>query len=241
METYIVIAIILIIIIIALTYFFKSRKSTGNNNPPTNIRSREYRTNIYNNTPAQYQNNIRYLYDKLDTLDAVINKNTSQLNNQATQIAQEVLTKANNAEQDIANYWARKKQKADFYFYIGLHYTSFTLADKLTKELDALKSYVALLTEMINTTQKRIDVLKVNIDKGNSYNIASLKREHSELCKKCDALRKTRNVCISQRDIVRKRRDEQNIITGRRRDYIGTHFGSKGRQWRASIMSKHRR
>ncbi len=241
MEPYIVITIILIIIV-ALTYFFKikTRKSTDNNTP-TNIRSREYRTNIYNNTPVQYQDNIRHLYDKLDTLDAVINRNTLRLNNQATQIAQEVLTKANNAEQEIANHWARKKQKADFYFFIGLHYTSFTLADKLTKELESLKSYVSLLTEMINTTQKQIDFLKENIKHGNSYNIASLKKEHSELCKKCDALRKTRNVCISQRDIVRKRRDEQNIITGRRRDYIGTHFGNKGRQWRTSIMSKHHR
>lgn len=240
MEIFIVIAIILIIIIVSLIYFFKNRKSTGNN-PATNIRSWEYRTNIYNNTPAQYQNNIRYLYDKLDTLDAVINRNTSRLNNQATQIAQEVLTKANNAEQEIANHWARKKQKADFYFYIGLHYTSFSLADKLTKELEALKSYVSLLTEMINTTQKQIDVIKANIEKGNSYNIALLKKEHSELCKKCDTLRKTRNVCISQRDIIRKKRDEQNIITGKRRDYIGTHFGSKGRQWKASIISKHHR
>lgn len=94
---------------------------------------------------------------------------------------------------------------------------------------------------MINTTQNRIDVLKANIDKCNSYNIASLKREHSEMCKKCDALRKTQNVCISQKDIVRKRRDEQNIITGKRRDYIGAHFGSKSRQWRANIMSKHHR
>ena len=182
-----------------------------------------------------------FLYDKLDTLDSVINRNASRLNNQATQIVQEVLNKANDAERDIANHWAQKRQKADFYFYIGLHYTSFTLADKLTKELDTLNSYISTLTEMINTTQKQINVLKANIDNGNSYNIVPIKKEHSELCKKCDALRKTRKVCKIQSDIVRKRRDDQNIITGRRRDYIGTHFGSKGRLWRESIMSKHHR
>lgn len=237
MEIFFVIMIVLIIVIVCIS---KNGKSTSND-LPTNIRSKQYRTSIYNNTPVQYQNNIRYLYDKLDDLDVVINRNTSRLNNQATQIAQEVLNKANKAEQEIADHWISKKQKADFYFYIGLHYTSFTLADKLTEELDSLRGYVTILSEMIDSTQKQIDIIAANINKGGCGNIASQKREHSELCKKCDALRKTRSACISQRNIVHKRRDEQNIITARRRDYIGIHFGDKGRRWRTGILSKHHR
>ena len=72
-------------------------------------------------------------------------------------------------------------------------------------------------------------------------NIIQIKKEHQELCKKCDVLRKTRKVCESQINDVKKRRDAQNNITKQRRDYIGTHFGKKGKLWRSRIIAKHKR
>lgn len=240
MLTFIIIAVIIIAIIILVCLVVGSQ-SGNTTSVPTNIHSREYRADIYNNTPAQYRQNIRHLYESLDTLDTVINRNKTKLNSQATQIAHEVLDKATKAEQEIKKHWELSKQKADFYYYIGLHYTSFTLADRLTEELDALRMYSNALTKMINSTQSQIDILKEKIERGNSSNIAAIKTEHRELCKKCDALRKTREVCNRQKDIIKKQRDNQNLITGQRRDYIGTHFGNKGKQWRSRIMAKHHR
>ena len=99
-----------------------------------------------------------------------------------------------------------------------------------------------MLTSIIKDTQPQIDLLKHKIDNPNpGQNIVQIKREHQELCKKYDALRKTRNVCEIQINAVKKRPDEQNDITRKRRDYIGTHFGKKGKMWHSRIIAKHNR
>ena len=84
--------------------------------------------------------------------------------------------------------------------------------------------------------------LKGKINDANTVaNIGQVKREHQELCRKCDALRKTRKICAEQMEDCKKCRDRQNVITAQRRDYIGKNFGKKGKQWRNRIMAKHKR
>ena len=74
-----------------------------------------------------------------------------------------------------------------------------------------------------------------------NYHIQKIKKEHQELCRKCDALRKTRKICAEKMEDCKKCRDKQNVITAQRRDYIGKNFGKKGKQWRNRIMAKHKR
>ena len=47
------------------------RKSKRNRNYHS-IRSKEYKKEIYNNTPEEYQQSIRYLYNRLEQLDEVM-------------------------------------------------------------------------------------------------------------------------------------------------------------------------
>ena len=234
--------LVVLIVILVIKLLSGKRRNETNEVGPTNIHSKDYRRNIYDNTSSQHRDNIRHLYERLDALDSILRRNNDSLNAQAAHIAHEVLEKAKSAEQEIENHWERNKQKADFYFYIGLHYTSFTLADRLTEELVALRSFLEMLTKLIDSTQRQIDILKARIEQSDNRNdIGSIKYEHRELCKKCDSLRKIREVCKNQRNSVKRCRDAQNTITAKRRDYIGTHFGAKGRQWRAKIMARHKR
>lgn len=204
------------------------------------MRSKEYKTEIYNNTPSEYQQSIQYLYNRLEQLDKIINENNKNLNIQSTRATDEIIKRAADAERKINEYWESSKRKADFYYYIGLHYASFTLADKLTKELQSLRKIEGILTNTINDTQSRIDALKNKINNAKSVaDIVQAKRNHQELCKKCDAFRKTRKMCKGRIIDIQKHRDKQNNITRKRRDYIGTHFRNKGKQWRKRIMSKH--
>ena len=242
MELIIILGIVLGVVVLLKIVASHNSKSQANTYISSNIHSKEYRHDIYNNTSTQHQESIRYLYDRLDVLERVLSQNNARLNTQATHIAAEVLEKAQNAEKDIKYHWTRNKTNADFYFYIGLHYTSFTLADKLTEELNALREYSKILTNLIDSTQNQIDPLKkIIVYQPTRSDIGRIKSEHRELCKKCDALRKTREVCNNQISLTKTRRDTQNEITRQRRDYIGTHFGSKGRTWHAKIISKHKR
>lgn len=245
MNSYILLGIVgvvfFIIIILIFSISNRNLKSKRNRNYHS-IRSKEYRTEIYNNTSEEYQKSIRYLYNNLEKLDEVIVRNTRSLNAQSEQAVKDILRRAAEAEKEINQYWELSKRKADFYYYIGLHYASFTLADKLTQELESLRKINGMLSEVINKTQSQIDGLKGKIDDSNAVaNIGQVKREHQELCRKCDALRKTRKICAEQMENCKKCRDKQNEITGQRRDYIGENFGQKGKQWRKCIMAKHKR
>lgn len=240
MNSYILLGIVFFIIII-FSITNRKRKSKRNRNYHS-IRSKEYRTEIYNNTPEEYRQNIRYLYNRLEKLDEVIVRNNRSLNAQSDQAVKDVLRRATEVEKEINRYWELSKRKADFYYYIGLHYTSFTLADKLTEELESLRKINGMLSDVINKTQSQINGLKGKIDDANTAaNIGQVKREHKELCRKCDALRKTRIVCAEQMENCKKCRDKQNAITAQRREYIGKNFGEKGKQWRNRIMAKHKK
>ncbi|MDD3362678.1 MAG: hypothetical protein PHW34_13500 [Hespellia sp.] len=235
-------SIIIVIFIILRIIYHKQNNLQKNNDGYYHIRSKEYSTEIYNNTPVEHQQSIRKLYGCLEQLDDMIGENNRALNVQVTQSAEMILRKAADAEREITEYWQINKKKADFYYYIGLHYTSFTLADKLTVELVGLKKINVLLSDTIDRIQSQIDGLKKEMDNANeAKNIRKIKREHQELCKKCDALRKTRKLCTNQMKVCRVQRDSQNIITADRREYIGKHFGAKGRQWRSRIMEKHKK
>lgn len=243
MNIYIILVIAIVIIFIAAVIIYNIRNTReeeeNSYDVVPNIRSKEYKASIYKNTSIEYKESIKYLYDRLEQLDSIIEQNNRKLNIQSARASSDILQCARNAEKEIERYWKYSKKKADFYYYIGLHYASFTLADKLTEELNGLRKLRGVFTDTINSTQSQIDFLSKKINGKSSTNMARMKREHQELCKKCDALRKARNTCNKQSKICKKRRDAQNRITGKRRDYIGNKFGKKGREWKKRIMSRH--
>ena len=186
MNSYILLGIVgvvfLLIIILIFSISNRKRKSKRNRNYHS-IRSKEYKKEIYNNTPEEYQQSIRYLYNRLEQLDEVMVRNNRSLNAQSEQAVKDILRRAAEAEKEINQYWELSKKKADFYYYIGLHYTSFTLADKLTEELESLRKINGMLSDGINRTQSQINRLKGKIDDANTVaNIGQVKREHQELC-----------------------------------------------------------
>ena len=146
MNLYIIIGIlcVVLIIVVCIIYHLINKKEK-----PHNLHSKEYKTEIYNNTPIEYKESIRHLYNKLEQLDKIVDRNNKSLNTQSTQVVNDILKKALDAERKINEYWEFHKRKADFYYYIGLHYTSFTLADKLTEELEKLKKIKKMLIREI--------------------------------------------------------------------------------------------
>lgn len=238
-ETW-VIMLIVVIFAIALKNYCKDKKRKESKK--SSLNNKDYIAKIYNNTSVEHKENISYLCNKINQLDQIIKNTNEELNLQSFQASYSIAQTAFNAEERIKKYWEYNKRKADFYYYIGLHYTSFMLADKLTEEVNALKKIKHMFDEAINETQNEIDLLKEKINEPTCRkDIPQIKRKHQELCKKCDALRKARNCCKMQIDIVVKQRDDQNDITQKRREYIGKNFGEKGRQWKKRILAKHRR
>lgn len=103
METH----IIIIDILCAVCFIFACIifRSINKRKRKYNLHSEEYRTEIYNNTPAEYQESIRYLYNRLEQLDDIINRNSRALNAQSTQAVNDILKKASDAERKINEHW----------------------------------------------------------------------------------------------------------------------------------------
>ena len=88
MNSYILLGIVGVVVFIIIILIFsisnRKRKSKRNSNHHS-IRSKEYRTEIYNNTPEEYQQSIRCLYNRLEQLDEVMVRNNRSLNAQSEQ------------------------------------------------------------------------------------------------------------------------------------------------------------
>ena len=126
MELIIILGIVLGVVVLLKIVASHNSKSQANTYISSNIHSKEYRHDIYNNTSTQHQESIRYLYDRLDVLERVLSQNNARLNTQATHIAAEVLEKAQNAEKDIAYHWARNKNNADYNPDSGIKHANLT-------------------------------------------------------------------------------------------------------------------
>ncbi|MCD8326838.1 MAG: hypothetical protein LUC90_09240 [Lachnospiraceae bacterium] len=235
------IAVILIILVISYVSSVRAEKKWREANRDIyipNLRDREYRSSIYNQVTSEYRPIVRQIYDNVDQISGMMNTYNRKLDEQTIRIADEILNKARDSERKIGQRWETNRAKLDFYYYINLHYASFMLADQLYQELKNLREYEHQLTIMINKEQKKIDSLAHQIKSNNS---PELKRKHQECCRKCDALRKTRKSCIEQKNLYAARVHEQNRITAKRRDYIGTHCGKRGKLWRKRILANHKR
>lgn len=109
MNSYILLGIVGVVffIIIILIFSISNRKRKSKRNRNRNyhsIRSKEYRTEIYNNTPEEYQQSIRYLYNRLEQLDEVMVRNNRSLNAQSEQAVKDILRRAAEAEKEINQY-----------------------------------------------------------------------------------------------------------------------------------------
>ena len=107
MNSYILLSIVgvVVFIIIILIFSISNRKRKSKRNSSYHsIRSKEYRTEIYNNTPEEYQQSIRYLYNRLEQLDEVMARNNRSLNAQSEQAVKDILRRAVEAEKEINQY-----------------------------------------------------------------------------------------------------------------------------------------
>lgn len=87
MNLYIIIGILCVvfIIVICIIYHLINKREKTHN-----LHSKEYRAEIYNNTPIEYKESIRHLYNRLEQLDKIVDRSNKSLNAQSTQVVNDI-------------------------------------------------------------------------------------------------------------------------------------------------------
>lgn len=241
MDKWIIIAIVFIILgLILLAWFRKYLENSDSDQNLYNLNNDStYREGVYRQVNTNFRPYIEKLYQDIDELLKKVKTFNSEINQAQYNSMVNILNKANDIEKQIEDYWNSSNFDKDFAYYIGLHYASHLLADAIKAEQQKIKDIFLSCKDRQDLWGKKIDSAKRKQERAFGEQQRKLSAEIREMCKV------HKNISILKGSIgaintqYNNRVTQQNIETGRRRDYIGMHFGSRGKKWRDRIMGKH--
>ena len=214
------------------------RKNNRSNTIYNDLNSPGYRREIINSLPSDSRTNFSNLYNQLDVLQNRINSIENILDEQQFKAIDSIDRKLQESKMKIENYWSYQEKRREFYHCIGLHYASFTLADRMKCEQEKIRDSFVLLKRECDKISKQIASLNSMIASAKGRDRYELMQKHQTACathKRLSALKSTFGEKNTQ---YLKKVNAQNIQTAMYRDYIIRNFGDKGRNWGNRILSK---
>lgn len=244
------IAIILIIIIIFFVFYWQRkkekerrkriRKSRFSDSDFYNLNDNvRYRKSLYNQVNVDFKPYLQQLYQSIDNLNAKVERYNNEINQAQYNSMLDIMRSADAIERQIKSYWESSKFNKDFLYYIGLHYASHLLACSIKCEQQKIKNTFVACKKKQEDWGRKIDVLQRQQEKAHGEQKRKLSMEIKELCQ----VHKNISILKSQIGAINtkynQRVTQQHIETAKRRDYIGSHCGERGKKWRDRIISKH--
>lgn len=198
-----------------------------------------YRNGVYQKVNVDFRPYIEKLYRSIDELNSKVNRYNTEINQAQYNSMVNLLKMADRIENQIREYWNSCNFNKDFMYYIGLHYASHLLAGTIKAEQQKIKDTFVACKRKQEKWGDKIDTAQRRKEQLHGEARHKLSDEIGEMCKihKNISLLKGQIGAINTQ--YNNRVTQQNIETAKRRDYIGTHFGERGRKWRARIMERH--
>jgi len=131
------------------------------------------------------------------------------------------------------------KFNKDFAYYIGLHYASHLLSGAIKAEQQKIKDIFVSCKKKQDLWSQKIAAAQRHQERSHGEQRRKLSAEIGEMCKVHKSISTLKGRIGAINTQYNNRVTQQNIETGKRRDYIGTHFSSRGKRWRDRIMAKH--
>lgn len=242
----IVLALLVFVIIIALYQKVKRRsnsiasKSSDSDLNFYNLSNdRAYRDGVYRQVNIDFKPYIEELYRSIDELFKKVRQYDNEVNQAQYNSMISFLKNADFIEQQIRSYWNSRKFNKDFFHYISLHYASHLLADAIKTEQKKIKNIFVFYKQNQEQWGKKINTAQQHQKHMHGEQRRRMSAEIDRMCK----IHKNISVIKGQIGAINTKYNnrvrQQNIETGKRRDFIGTHFGKRGKLWRDRIMAKH--
>ena len=243
MKILIVITIVMLLGILIVVFASNTNKKKQHSDFDTDLRrfrdNKAYRNDLYQQIHVDFRPYIERLYQAIDELFEKAKQQTNEINRTQYNFMINLLDKADDIEHQIETYWFSKKFNKDFSYYISLHYASHLLGEAIKAEQERIRDvFVELKKEQeklgktIDTAQKRQEHLQGKERWETSARIGEMCEVHKNISNI-----KSEVGAINTRYLNRVK--QQDIKTGKRRDFIGANFGERGKRWRVRIMSRH--
>lgn len=225
---YFVFAIIIVVVIIII---INSNRNHKNNSFSSRFGGQSYQKNILDSLPYEDRLDYTNLYSKIDKIQNIINVSKLALDDQKSEAIDSIQAKVTDSQIHIENHWRKLKQRKDFYHCIGLHYASFTLADKIKREQEIIREVFVKLKNECNGLSDEIEKLNIQIPNARGTRRYELMQEHKRLCSQHQRASKLKGLFGSRNTQFLDMVKAQNDRTREYRDYIINNFGTKGKQW----------
>lgn len=228
---YFILAIIVAIVIICIINSKRKHKSNAKDAYSTHFWGQAYQNSILDSLPYEDRLDYTNLYKKIDRIRNTININQITLNEQKNEALDSIQAKVQDSQIHIENHWRKLKQKKEFYHCIGLHYASFTLADRIKREQESIRDIFVEYKKECERLSTEIDKLNIQIPKARGAHRYELMQEHKRLCNQHQRASKLKSIFGSRNTQFLNMVIAQNDKTREYRNYIIKSFGVKGKQW----------
>lgn len=241
MIKWIIIAVILfVLVLVFLAWLGEHSEHTNSDRYLYNLNNdAAYRKGVYRQVNTNFRPYIERLYKDIDELLKKARTFDNEINQAQYNSMVNILNKANDIEAQIKDYWNSSKFNKDFAYYIGLHYASHLLAGAIKAEQQKIKDIFVSCKKRQDLWSQKIDTAQRQQERSHGEQRRKLSAEIGEMCKVHKNISTLKGRIGAINTQYNNRVTQQNIETGKRRDYIGTHFGTRGKRWRDRIMAKH--
>ncbi len=195
-------------------------------------RDRRYRNNIYQKVSLEFKPHIQQLIQSIDKLNEKIQSASNGISQAQYDNMRDFLKNAERLSAQINDYCNSIRFKKDFYYYIGLHYSSLLLANSLKREQQNIKDAFVYCKKRQEALGRKIDAAKRHCKKSKGEKRDRISREIYEMCKYHKGISIWKSNIGRINSQYHERLDIQNVKTGKIRDFIADNFGKKGEDWK---------
>lgn len=236
-SSVIIILALIIVIIIVIIIASRSRDSADKDLYRAD-NDGDYRNYIYKNVSISAKPYINQIFNSVDKINHMVEQYNSSYDQARYDAMKSILGAANQAEEQIRRCWNSAQFNKDFSFYIGLHYASHLLGMAIKSEQSKIRDTFVIYKNKRERESRHIDELKRLQEKSSYSSKADIGKEIAAHCKFHKQLSNLTSQIGEINSNYLKRLTEQNIETAKRRDYIASHFGTRGRNWKKRIRMR---
>lgn len=231
------IGIVVVVIIIIVLFVIGSRNSDleeGNYGLDDN----QYREYVYHSVPKDFKPYLQQILNAIDEIKALERRNSVELSQASYNAMLEVYNKADEVEKKIKEYWNSSKFNKDFSYYIGLHYASHLLGNAVKQEQQIIKNSFVKCKNEQKKWADQIENLKYRQQRVSGKQKSDISQEIGNCCKAHKRISTLASQIGAINTQYNQRVSQQHMETAKRRDYIASNFGERGRRWKERMHQR---
>lgn len=181
---------------------------------------------------------LQQILNAIDEIKVLERRNSSELNQASYNAMIEVYNRANEVEKKIKEYWSSSQFNKDFSYYIGLHYASHLLGNAVKQEQQIIKNSFVKCKNEQKKWADQIESLKYRQQRANGKQKSDISQEIGNCCKAHKRISTLASQIGAVNTQYNQRVSQQHMETAKRRDYIASNFGERGRRWKERMHQR---